>query len=90
LVLSADPHVNVLIKGNLKRKFSVHELFGFDVILDENLKPWIVEVNISPSLHSSSPLDVSVKGKMLADLFNLACFRIPNPKEIAKTDGRKK
>lgn len=40
--------MNVLVKTNLKRKYSVHELFGFDVILDENLKPWIVEVNISP------------------------------------------
>lgn len=45
---SGDPHVNILVKTNLKRKYSVHELFGFDVILDENLKPWIVEVNISP------------------------------------------
>jgi tubulin polyglutamylase TTLL4 len=43
-----DPHVNVLVKGYVKRKYSVHELFGFDVILDENLKPWIIEVNISP------------------------------------------
>ena len=47
-IIIGDPHVNVLVKTNLKRKYSVHELFGFDVILDENLKPWIVEVNISP------------------------------------------
>lgn len=45
LNLSADPHVNVLVKTHVKRKYSVHELFGFDVILDENLKPWIVEVS---------------------------------------------
>ena len=49
-IIIGDPHVNVLVKTNLKRKYSVHELFGFDVILDENLKPWIVEVNISPRL----------------------------------------
>lgn len=73
----------------MKRKFSTHELFGFDVILDENLKPWIVEVNISPSLHSSSPLDVSVKGQMIADLFNLAGHMLPDPKELAKQEGKK-
>ncbi len=87
---SGDPHINVLVKTNLKRKYSVHELFGFDVILDENLKPWIVEVNISPSLHSSSPLDVSVKGQMISDLFNLAGFMLPNPKELAKSEGKKR
>lgn len=78
-----------MVKTHLKRKYSTHELFGFDVILDENLKPWIVEVNISPSLHSSSPLDVSIKGQMIADLFNLAGYMIPDPKEIAKEEGKK-
>ena len=29
----ADPHVNVLVKGNLKRKWCVHELFGFDIMI---------------------------------------------------------
>ncbi len=45
---SADSYVNVLTKANVRRKFCVHELFGFDVILDEQCKPYIVEVNISP------------------------------------------
>jgi len=89
LFFSGDPHVNLATKTHLKRKYSVHELFGFDVILDENLKPWIVEVNISPSLNSSSPLDVSVKGQMIADLFNLAGYVLPNPKQMARIDGKK-
>ncbi len=37
-----------LLKQMLDEKFSVHELFGFYVILDEQCKPYIVEVNISP------------------------------------------
>lgn len=39
-----------------------HELFGFDIMLESNCKPFLIEVNISPSLASSSPLDRDIKG----------------------------
>ncbi|CAF2620766.1 unnamed protein product [Rotaria sp. Silwood2] len=81
-IISADAYVNVLTKANVRRKFSVHELFGFDVIFDEQCKPYIVEVNISPSLHSNSPLDISVKGAMISDLLNLSGFMIPDRRDI--------
>lgn len=47
------------------------ELFGFDVLIDENLKPWLLEVNLSPSLGCDSPLDIRLKSAMLADLLTL-------------------
>lgn len=34
------------------------------------------------SLHSNSPLDISVKGAMISDLLNLSGFMIPDRRDI--------
>ncbi|XP_027492299.1 tubulin polyglutamylase TTLL4 [Corapipo altera] len=82
-IIASEPYVNSLVKMYVRRPYCCHELFGFDIMLDENLKPWILEVNISPSLHSNSPLDVSIKGQMVRDLLNLAGFVLPSMDSVA-------
>ena len=47
------------------------ELLGFDILLDSDLKPWLLEVNLSPSLATDSPLDLNIKSTLLCDTFNL-------------------
>lgn len=47
------------------------ELLGFDVILDSDLKPWILEVNHSPSFSTDTPLDFKIKKNLIADTFRL-------------------
>lgn len=54
------------------------ELLGFDVFLDEALKPWIIEVNHDPSFETDSPLDFKVKKQLVSDAFkilNLSYYR---------------
>jgi hypothetical protein len=34
------------------------------------LKPWLLEVNSSPSLATDSPLDMTIKSTLLTDVFN--------------------
>lgn len=53
------------------------ELFGYDVLLDVNLNPWLIEVNLSPSLGFDSPLDLKIKSNLIKDTFNLAGLRKP-------------
>lgn len=50
------------------------ELYGFDVMVDECLKPWLLEVNTFPSLSSSSPLDKRIKTRLIADTLTLVGF----------------
>jgi len=46
-------------------------MLGFDILIDENLKPWLLEVNAAPSLSCESSLDLSIKSSLIRDLFNL-------------------
>ncbi|XP_058388995.1 tubulin monoglutamylase TTLL4 isoform X1 [Diceros bicornis minor] len=86
-IISSEPYVTSLLKMYVRRPYSCHELFGFDIMLDENLKPWVLEVNISPSLHSNSPLDISIKGQMIRDLLNLAGFVLPNAEDVISSSN---
>ncbi|XP_052738500.1 probable tubulin polyglutamylase TTLL2 isoform X2 [Bicyclus anynana] len=47
------------------------EFYGFDVLLDDTLKPWLIEVNLSPALAADCEADVIVKQPMLHELFDL-------------------
>lgn len=48
------------------------ELLGFDILIDKALNPWLLEVNLSPSLACDSMLDQRIKSNVISDLFNLA------------------
>ena len=70
-ILCIEPHVNGALKKMTSVKGNCFELYGFDVMVDDTLKPWVLEVNLSPSLAADSPLDLVVKTSLLVDTFNL-------------------
>ena len=74
-VISIEPVVTATSRKLGLQRGNCFDLFGFDVIIDSNLKPWLLEVNLSPSLATDSPLDLAIKGQLLADTFTLIGIR---------------
>ena len=46
-------------------------MLGFDILIDRKFRPWLIEVNQSPSFATDSPLDYKVKRNVLHDAFYL-------------------
>lgn len=47
------------------------ELYGYDILIDKNLKPWLIEVNASPSLVATTKDDFILKKHLFNDLINI-------------------
>lgn len=69
-ILSAELHIAAATKMFVNNKWNCFELYGFDILIDDTMKPWILEVNLSPSLVCDSPLDLKIKTNLVCDLFS--------------------
>jgi hypothetical protein len=47
------------------------EVLGFDIMLDSNLNPWLIEVNHLPSFGTDSPLDKDIKDRLMRQVFSV-------------------
>jgi len=64
-----------------------YELMGIDCLLDADLKPWILECNLSPSLEvcagpeSGGGIEEEIKGGMIADMIEMLGLNRPSCEE---------
>ena len=47
------------------------ELYGYDFMLDEALKPWLIEVNGGPSMTANTEFDSQLKCGMVDDVLSI-------------------
>jgi tubulin polyglutamylase TTLL4 len=70
-VLSIADDTISTTKKLTKHKHNLFELYGFDILIDSDLRPWLLEVNLNPSLNNESDLDIKVKSALMTDIFTL-------------------
>jgi hypothetical protein len=61
------------VKGKLNpnNRLGCFEIFGYDFIIDNSFKPWLIEVNTNPCIELSSPLLEQIIPRMLDDALEL-------------------
>lgn len=74
-ILCAEPSIVAEMNKCGARQKCCFEVYGFDIMFDANMKPWVLEVNCLPSLSSSSVFDKQVKTQLISDTFTLIGFR---------------
>ncbi|XP_029871699.1 tubulin polyglutamylase TTLL6 isoform X6 [Aquila chrysaetos chrysaetos] len=91
-LISAHP----VVKHNYQSCFPNHttgcacfEILGFDILVDRKLKPWLLEVNHSPSFTTDSPLDREVKDALLCDTINLINVHACNKRKVLEEDKQR-
>ncbi|XP_072502248.1 tubulin polyglutamylase TTLL6 isoform X2 [Notamacropus eugenii] len=85
-----------IIKHNYHTCFPNHimnsacfEILGFDILLDRKLKPWLLEVNHSPSFSTDSRLDKEVKDSLLYDTLVLINLGACDKKKVLEEARRR-
>ncbi|OCT86851.1 tubulin polyglutamylase TTLL13 [Xenopus laevis] len=91
-LISAHP----ILKHNYRTCFpnyvagsACFEILGFDILLDRKLKPWLIEVNHSPSFTTDSTLDKEVKDPLIQDTLNLVNLRACDKRKVIEEDKRR-
>ncbi|KAF6774414.1 hypothetical protein AHF37_06145 [Paragonimus kellicotti] len=62
---------------DLKNVPNAYELFGFDILVDSHLRPWLIEVNANPSLSNDCIVDELVKKPLIKSILEM--LRLDQP-----------
>ena len=85
--IAAESYITPKLHSIANYRSNCFELFGLDVILDTKLQPYLLEVNVSPSLNGSSPLDKKIKGTLIADILHTVGLYAFDKSLLAKYDS---
>jgi tubulin polyglutamylase TTLL4 len=71
-IVGASSTIRRYHQNLVKHRHTAFELYGFDILIDETLHCWVLEVNVSPSMSGKdSELDRVQKSEITAEMYNI-------------------
>ncbi|CDW87803.1 tubulin-tyrosine ligase family protein [Stylonychia lemnae] len=69
-LITGQPHIAHLYRSSKPddvENSMCFQILGFDIFIDNKCKPWLIEVNQSPSFTTDTPLDFNIKKALICD-----------------------
>lgn len=87
MCIAAVPHLRRTYRSVIPGEGGAHsmrafEVLGLDVLLDHKLRPWLLEVNHSPSFTCDTPLDWEIKVGVIGEAIDLLRLRVKERKRL--------
>jgi len=69
--LSAEKIIQHYVIRSIPFRSNCYELVGFDFLVDQDMRPWVLEVNHAPDLEPYCSLETGVKRAVIRDMLQL-------------------
>lgn len=81
-----DVFLSVRKKMNANNRENCFELFGFDFLLDEDFRVWLIEVNYNPFLGTPNEYMKVLVPNMIEDMLKIVLDPVLKPKNVPDAD----
>jgi len=62
----------MVVKDKLDKKFGCFEMFGFDILIDDQLNPYLIEINTNPAMFTDTQVQKEMLPKLVDDVVKMA------------------
>ena len=81
-----DTFLCVRRKMNVNNRTNVFELFGFDFLLDEDFRTWLIEVNFNPFLGCPNEYMRTLVPNMINDMLKIVLDPVLKPRSVPDSE----